>query len=437
MAFYVRTWPDLLDLAPHDPRPGLQFLQERSSRARQFPGGAEAAFESLVTPRSRTRRTQASPALSLKPPAPPYMIAQPRGSSVSLGDWIGYAVLSVILVAGIILHRQPREVPPKPTVSPEVGSARAPVESLLDRLTRQARLGDVISQGQLGRVYYMGLGVSVDNAEAIKWLKLAGEKGDVDAAQLLGFAYASGHGVAIDQAEALRWWRLASSKGDGVSSFRLALAYLDGRGVARSGVEAMGYLRSAAEKGNADAQYFLGFFYHEGRFVEKSYPEAFAWFRKAAVQAHALAQDHVGIMYRDGQAVPADDLEAVKWFNYSVAHGGGAGCFSLAGMYRDGRGVPRDEAKALSLFRQGAMLGHGPSQAELGTRYQEGFGVTRDLVESLAWRYLAAQGESPEAVSVRDAMLRSLTATQIASARLRADAIKAEIAELKANRRRP
>jgi hypothetical protein len=55
----------------------------------------------------------------------------------------------------------------------------------------------------------------------------------------------------------------------------------------------------------------------------------------------------------------------------------------------------------------------------------------------LAWRYLAALDESPQAVGVRDAMLRSLPAAQIERARLRAQAINAEIAEIKASRRRP
>jgi TPR repeat protein len=106
-------------------------------------------------------------------------------------------------------------------------------------------------------------------------------------------------------------------------------------------------------------------------------------------------------------------------------------------MYRDGRGVAKDEAKALDLFRQGAMWGNRPSQAELGRRYEEGAGVPRDLVESLAWRFLAALDESPQAVGVRDAMLRSLPAAQIERARLRAQAINAEIAEINASRRRP
>ena len=47
LALHVRSWSDLLHLATHHPRSGLQRLQERSPGSGEFPDRSEPAFASL------------------------------------------------------------------------------------------------------------------------------------------------------------------------------------------------------------------------------------------------------------------------------------------------------------------------------------------------------------------------------------------------------
>ena len=64
-------------------------------------------------------------------------------------------------------------------------------------------------------MYNSGRGVPQDDAEAVRWFRLAAEQG-VAAAQLaLGVSYATGQGVAQDDVEAHMWTDLAVARSSG------------------------------------------------------------------------------------------------------------------------------------------------------------------------------------------------------------------------------
>ena len=62
-------------------------------------------------------------------------------------------------------------------------------------------------------MYYNGVGVARDYAEAAKWYRKAAEQGHADAQYFLGSLYYNGQGVAQDEAEAERWFRKAAVQG--------------------------------------------------------------------------------------------------------------------------------------------------------------------------------------------------------------------------------
>ena len=53
-----------------------------------------------------------------------------------------------------------------------------------------------------------------DDAEAVRWYRLAADQGHAYAQNNLGAMYANGDGVPEDDAEAVRWYRLAADQGD-------------------------------------------------------------------------------------------------------------------------------------------------------------------------------------------------------------------------------
>ena len=62
-------------------------------------------------------------------------------------------------------------------------------------------------------MYRDGRGVPQDDAEAVRWYRLAADQGLADAQFSLGVMYAIGDGVPKDDAEAARWYRLAADQG--------------------------------------------------------------------------------------------------------------------------------------------------------------------------------------------------------------------------------
>jgi hypothetical protein len=85
-------------------------------------------------------------------------------------------------------------------------------------------------------------------------LRVRAEAGDAVAQYNLGVSYANGRGVPQDDAEAVRWYRLAADQaelGSGVQSgtpaaqHALAVMHRDGRGVPQDDVEAIRWLELA------------------------------------------------------------------------------------------------------------------------------------------------------------------------------------------------
>ena len=62
-------------------------------------------------------------------------------------------------------------------------------------------------------MYANGEGVAEDDAEAVRWYRLAADQGLAIAQNNLGWMYDNGEGVAEDDAEAVRWYRLAADQG--------------------------------------------------------------------------------------------------------------------------------------------------------------------------------------------------------------------------------
>lgn len=87
-------------------------------------------------------------------------------------------------------------------------------------------------------VYFNGRGVTQDDAEAVKWFRLAAAQGNADAQSNLGTMYGNGQGVAQDYAEVVKWFRLAAAQGNAAAQNNLGVMYRDGQGVKQDYVRA-------------------------------------------------------------------------------------------------------------------------------------------------------------------------------------------------------
>ena len=131
----------------------------------------------------------------------------------------------------------------------------------------------------------------IDTAYEI-WRPMA-EQGDAEAQWRLGHIYRGALGAPgdhwslekqarRDDAEAVRWYRLAAEQGHVHAQMRVGSMYYFGQGVARDNAEAVRWYRAAAEQGNVSAQMRVGWMYRQGLGVIQDYSTAHMWFNIAA-----------------------------------------------------------------------------------------------------------------------------------------------------------
>jgi len=77
-----------------------------------------------------------------------------------------------------------------------------------------AEQGNAEAQYQLALTYSRGLGVAKNDAEALKWDRLAAEQGHAKAQYNLGMMYYFGKGVPLDKVIAYQWVLLAADRGE-------------------------------------------------------------------------------------------------------------------------------------------------------------------------------------------------------------------------------
>lgn len=86
-----------------------------------------------------------------------------------------------------------------------------------------------------------------------QFLPLA-EEGNAHAQDLIGRAYAAGKGVPEDDAEAVRWYRLAAEQALPAAQFNLGVMYMTGKGVSEDVIQAYAWFGLAAAQGYKPVQ---------------------------------------------------------------------------------------------------------------------------------------------------------------------------------------
>jgi TPR repeat protein len=84
--------------------------------------------------------------------------------------------------------------------------------SLALRLARQSA-----GKGSKHGLFMLGWGVAHDNAEALRWLKLAAAQGLSEALYRVGHVNDMDYSVDADNAEAIRWYKCAQAAGNSQS----------------------------------------------------------------------------------------------------------------------------------------------------------------------------------------------------------------------------
>ena len=108
-------------------------------------------------------------------------------------------------------------------------------------------------------MYRDGQGVPKDDAEAVKWFRLAAEQGLSTAQYSLAVMCVKGRGVPKTEAyRAVKWYRLAAEQGHAAAQLQFGLIHLDGKDMPKNFVTASMWLNLSAAQGNGEAKEILG-----------------------------------------------------------------------------------------------------------------------------------------------------------------------------------
>jgi TPR repeat protein len=246
----------------------------------------------------------------------------------------------------------------------------------LPLLKKAAESGDAVSQGLLGQIYAMGLGVPTDVKEARQWFELAAAQDDPGGIAGRGWSLLYGHGVAPDPERGVAYLRQAADRGDAFGHTYLAMAYENGLGTARNDAEAARQYAFATEELPL-AAYRLARMYRDGRGVERSPDEAMRWARKAADVGYyngmCLLGNLLGARYeqargraRPGAAAPDDDArEAVRWYRKAAEDQVSCGELGLGYMYYYGYGIEASYDQAVAYYERAAAHGDETAKSNL------------------------------------------------------------------------
>ncbi|KAA6182479.1 protein kinase [Thiohalocapsa marina] len=263
---------------------------------------------------------------------------------------------------------------------------------------KAAEKGDSAAQNGLGLMYDEGVGVPMNDAEAVKWYLKAAEQGHPIAQFNLAQMYEHGEGTPKSQADADHWYKQSllsfktlAAEGNASAENMVGEMYLEGLGVNKDVGKALQWFRKAADKGSPEAQLNIGYIYDLGLVGVEDDLEAVRWYRKAADQEYPEAENMLGRMYQEGEGVEQDMSAAVSWFRKAAEKNLAVAQYNLGLCYQEGSGVEADSESAVDWYRKAAEQGIPNAENMLGRMYQEGEGVEQDLFEAVSWFRKAAE----------------------------------------------
>jgi TPR repeat protein len=202
------------------------------------------------------------------------------------------------------------------------GASSAKSGQALDvkQLLLQANKGDKAAEMALGNLYYRGLGVPKDQAQAFRWYMECAKQGDPEAEAYVGAMYANGLGVDRNFENSLEWLRRSSAQGSPRGEFELAVMYLRGFGTQDERGQLMALVSKSASQHYAPAESQLGVFAYNGNGRTADHHRALRYFLMAAYGNNVVADYYLAKMYFEGDSVKQDNVIAYAFVEQAAYH---------------------------------------------------------------------------------------------------------------------
>ena len=182
----------------------------------------------------------------------------------------------------------------------------------------------------------------------LDWFQELAARGDAAAAYNIGLCYAAGLGMEVDEAEALAWFRRAADHLP-IAQYSCGRMLAEGRGVTQDLPGARRYLLQASNQGLPEAEALAGEMLLNGRGGPSDLSAAKALLRHAAEAGHLGALYALGVLALGFYDEP-EDLEAAAAFLRKAAAHGHPG--ALATLSSHAQRVPPGAAGARGMTRK-------------------------------------------------------------------------------------
>jgi TPR repeat protein len=157
------------------------------------------------------------------------------------------SIASSVLAAVSLLALQPGIVAAGPLEDGDIAFRNKQYTAAMAHWKPVATAGNARAQLGVARLFYNGLGTTVDYGQAFVWCRRASDQGLPEAQNMLGAMYRDGAGTRADHGKAFSLFQTAAEKGVVGAQYNIGLMYFSGRSGKADYREAFYWLSLAAE----------------------------------------------------------------------------------------------------------------------------------------------------------------------------------------------
>ena len=174
----------------------------------------------------------------------------------------------------------------------------------------------------LGLLFRDGIGVRQDSERAISLLKDAiATKRSPSSYSNLGAMYFRGIGVPVNRAEARKWFEEGAKVNDGESFVFLSEIHLSlARNSPTDQAKAFEYATKAVSLNRSGGFNILGYLHREGIGTPIDYEKAIANFKKGIELSNPNSMVHLGVMYEKGLGITQSNSDALALFERAITN---------------------------------------------------------------------------------------------------------------------
>ncbi len=212
---------------------------------------------------------------------------------------------------------------------------------------------------KLGCCYWLGYNIEEDEAQALKFWKIAGNLGEPNA-----YLELSADSFTLnDNKEGFDYLTKAAEQGVRTAQFRLVYCYLFGIGVEKDEQKAFNLITQLAKLQNADALYWLASIYiHDnGNFVQQNIDYGLELLTRSANKGCKFAEFEQGFLLYSSNINKQDKQNGLEMLKKAADKSEPRAMFVLSKLLNEGIDVEKNQQKALEFLLKSAKSGYQPA----------------------------------------------------------------------------